>query len=228
MNEIDRWINSGAEVGEGLRLLSIHKPNEWLARLVSKAPSRFAWLLREALAPLAESAVFSITVAKGDGRFRQEWPFLADPSCPPELKILAADMITSWHGYVNGHEELYSCLSPEDCFRVAKKTVDNFSRNCSIRSEFQYYKTHRRLLGKDPVFETSRRLKELRSLPIVSLIRKQKALRENIWRIRHEMSKGDRPDLDAERAERLSRRKLELAEVEKMIEEYERSDRRKI
>ena len=226
MNEIDRWISSGAGVEEGLRLLSIHAPNRWLAELVSRLPDRFGHLLRKALIPFSESVSFSQTVARGDGSFRKEWPFLAEPDCPPELKILAADMITSWHGYVNAHEDLYNCVSPEACYDTARKTVDNFSQNCKIRSEFQYYKEHRRVLGKHPVFATTRRLKELRTLPVTSLVRKQRALKGNIWRISHEMAKGDRPDLQEDRAARLAQRKLELAEVERMIQEYERSERR--
>lgn len=227
MSDIDRWLNSGAEVTEGLRLLSIHAPNKWLAELVSRAPGKYSYLLRETLTPFASDASFSSTVARRDGSFRKDWPFLSDPDCPPELKVLAADMITSWHNYVNGHEELYSCLSQEACFATAKKTVENFSRNCRIRDEFQYYKEHHRVLGKHPVFATARRLADLRSLPITSLIRKQRTLLGNIWRIRHEMAKGDRPDLQEERSLRLSQRQVELAEVEKMIKEYEKSDSRR-
>ena len=226
MNEIDRWINSGAEVNEGLRLLSIYAPNKWLSDLVSKAPSRFAYLLKKALSPFATSIPLSQTLARGDGRFRKEWPFLSDPGCPSELKILAADMITSWHEYVDAHEGLFLCMSLEDCYRVAEKTVNNFSQNCKIRYEFQYYKEHHRILGKHPIFAATRRLDNLRRLPITSLIKKQSTLKGNIWRIRHEIGKGDRPDLLEERRLRLHQREIELAEVERMIEEYDRTDQR--
>lgn len=224
MTEIDRWMRSGAEVTEGLRLLSIHAPNRWLEALVTRAPKRYAHLLKQALLPFATMVPLSQQITRG-GRFRDEWPFLADPSCPDEMKILAADMISSWHGYVDGHEDLYRCATPEDCYSAAENVVTNFSQNRKIRSEFEYYKNHGRVLGKHPVFSESRRLAELRRLPVTALVRKQRTLRGNIWRIRDEMAKGDRPDLMESREQRLLRRRKELAEVERMIAEYERTYR---
>lgn len=226
MNEIDRWISSGAGVDDGLRLLSIHAPNQWLSTLVSRNPERFGHLLKKALLPFAESTLFSQRVARGDGSFRKEWPFLADPDCPPELKILAADMISTWHGFVNAHEDLYHCASQEECYDTAKKVVENFRENSGIRTEFSHYREHHRILGKHPVFKTVERLRELRGLPATALERKRRTLKGNIWRIRHEMAKGDHPELDAERASRLRQREVELAEIERMIQEYERSERR--
>lgn len=226
MNEIDIWLNSGAGVQEGLRLLDKHAPNRWLATLVSRNPERFGHLLRKALAPFATSASFSMTVAQGGGRFRREWPFLSEEGCPPELKILAADMITTWHNYVNAHEELFLCDSPEACYRTAKKVVENFSENSGIRMEFSHYRDHRRILGKHPVFRTSERFRELRALPATALERRRRTLEGNIWRIRHEMARGDRPDLDADRASRLRQREVELSEVKRMIQEYERTEQR--
>ena len=111
-NEIDRWICSGAEVTEGLRLLSIYAPNKWLDALVRKAPKEYSHLLKKALLPFATEVPFSHTLTKG-GRFREDWPFLSEPDCPTELKALAADMITSWHNYVNAHEDLFKCTTPE-------------------------------------------------------------------------------------------------------------------
>ena len=131
-NEIDRWICSGAEVTEGLRLLSIYAPNNWLEALVRKAPKAYSHLLKKALLPFSTEVPFSQTLTKG-GRFREDWPFLAEPDCPTELKALAADMITSWHNYVNAHEDLFRCTTPEECFEVAAKTIRNFTQNPSSR-----------------------------------------------------------------------------------------------
>ena len=127
-NEIDRWICSGAEVTEGLRLLSIYAPNKWLDALVRKAPKEYSHLLKKALLPFTTEVPFSQTLTKG-GRFREDWPFLSEPDCPTELKALAADMITSWHNYVNAHEDLFKCTTPEECFEAAEKTVRNFYQN---------------------------------------------------------------------------------------------------
>lgn len=224
-SEIDRWICSGAEVTEGLRLLGIYAPNRWLDTLVRKAPKRYSHLLKKALLPLATEVPFSQTLTRG-GRFREDWPFLSEPDCPVELKALAADMITSWHNYVDAHEELFRCTTPEECFEAAEKTVINFTRNSSSRVEFRYYKEHRRVLGRHPVFALTRRMDSLRRLPVTSLVRKRDNVRDSIWRAEREIRRGDRPDLKAKREERLGRLRMTLNEINRMIEEYEGTDHR--
>lgn len=224
-NEIDRWICSGAEVTEGLRLLSIYAPNKWLDALVRKAPKEYSHLLKKALLPFATEVPFSQTLTKG-GRFREDWPFLSEPDCPTELKALAADMITSWHNYVNAHEDLFKCTTPEECFEAAEKTVRNFYQNAVSRTEFQYYKEHHRILGKHPIFALTKKLDNLRRMPITELIRKRRNVQDSIWRAEREIKKGDRPDLKVSREERLSRLKMTLDEINRMIKEYEGTDNR--
>ena len=224
-NEIDRWICSGAEVTEGLRLLSIYAPNKWLDALVRKAPKEYSHLLKKALLPFATEVPFSQTLTKG-GRFREDWPFLSEPGCPTELKALAADMITSWHNYVNAHEDLFKCTTPEECYECAEKTIRNFSQNSSSRLEFQYYKEHHLILGKHPIFALTKKLDNLRRMPITELIRKRRNVQDSIWRAEREIKKGDRPDLKVSREERLSRLKMTLDEINRMIKEYEGTDNR--
>lgn len=222
-SEIDRWICSGAEVTEGLRLLGIYAPNRWLDFLVRKAPKEYSHLLKKVLLPFATEVPFSQTLTRG-GRFREDWPFLAEPDCPTELKALAADMITTWHNYVNAHEELFKCTTPQECFETAEKTVINFTRNSSSRLEFRYYKEHRRVLGKHPIFALTRRMDTLRRLPVTGLVRKRDNVRDSIWRAEREIRRGDRPDLKARREERLGRLRMTLNEINRMIEEYEGTD----
>lgn len=224
-SEIDRWICSGAEVTEGLRLLGIYAPNRWLDSLVRKAPKEYSHLLKKVLLPFATEVPFSQTLTRG-GRFREDWPFLAEPDCPTELKALAADMITTWHNYVNAHEELFKCTTPQECFETAEKTVINFTRNSSSRLEFRYYKEHRRVLGKHPIFALTRRMDTLRRLPVTGLVRKRDNVRDSIWRAEREIRRGDRPDLKARREERLGRLRMTLNEINRMIEEYEGTDPR--
>lgn len=224
-NEIDRWICSGAEVTEGLRLLSIYAPNKWLDALVRKAPKEYSHLLKKALLPFATEVPFSQTLTKG-GRFREDWPFLSEPDCPTELKALAADMITSWHNYVNAHEDLFKCTTPEECFEAAEKTVGNFYQNSVSRTEFQYYKEHHRILGKHPIFALTRKMDELRRMPVTTLIQKRRNVQDSIWRAEREIKKGDRPDLKVSREDRLARLRMTLNEINRMIEEYEGTDNR--
>lgn len=222
-NEIDRWISSGAEVTEGLRLLSIYAPNRWLDSLVRKAPKEYSSLLKKALLPFASEVPFSQTLTRG-GRFREDWPFLSEPDCPTELKALAADMISSWHNYVNAHEALFNCLTPAECFAAAEKTIRNFSQNSEIRTEFQYYKEHHRILGKHPIFALSKRMDSLRRLPVTKLTQKRRNIQDSIWRAERAIKKGDRPDLKAGREERLVHLRMTFAEINRMINEYEGTD----
>lgn len=215
-NEIDRWIDSGAEVSEGLRLLNIYSPNVHLSKLVSLNP-RYSYLLVDKLKQF--SSDYKCKPKKGR-TFRENWPFLSDPKCPPELKILAADKITAWINMTDGHEELFDCSSPEECFDTAKKVIKNFMENRKITSEFKYYLEHGNVLGKHPIFASTKKITALRRLPVAELFRKQRNLSENVWRIRNEISKGDKPHLLIEREERLRTRELELEETNRIIDEY--------
>lgn len=135
-------------------------------------------------------------------------------------------MITSWHNYVNAHEDLFKCTTPEECFEAAEKTVRNFYQNSVSRTEFQYYKEHHRILGKHPIFALTKKLDNLRRMPITELIRKRRNVQDSIWRAEREIKKGDRPDLKVSREERLSRLKMTLDEINRMIKEYEGTDYR--
>lgn len=205
--------------------MSIYAPNNWLEALVRKAPKAYSHLLKKALLPFSTGVPFSQTLTKG-GRFREDWPFLAEPDCPTELKALAADMITSWHNYVNAHEDLFRCTTPEECFEVAEKTIRNFTQNSSSRLEFQYYKEHHRVLGKHPIFALAKKMNELRRLPITSLFQKRKNVQDSIWRAEREIRQGDRPDLKISREERLARLRMTLNDINRMIEEYEGTETR--
>ena len=51
------------------------------------------------------------------------------------------------------------------------------------------------------------------------LIRKEKQLRDNIWRIKSEIAKGDKPYLLYDREQRLKEREKELELVTQMLDE---------
>ena len=231
-NEIDRWIDSGAEVLEGLRLLSIYAPNHHLDTLVRRSPRRFSPLLRQTLLRFATPRItmttpFSAAPPPPKTKFRENWPFLSEPDCPPELKILAADKITAWEESVKAHEELFQCTGEEQCYETAKKVVENYSNNRKIFSEFTHYKEHHSVLGEHPIFKESKESAKLRSMPIMELVRKQQNLEEAIWRASHEIEKGDKPHLRPEREERIEAKRRMLAQVKRMIEDYEQRRERR-
>ena len=218
MTEIEQWLRTGAGVQEGLRLLSVYRPNPYLARMVERHPEKYRDLLIRTLAGTDRQSVAE-TVAGGRS-FREDWPFLSKPDCPPELKILAADKITAWSNFAREHENLFACRTPEQCLETAKKCVFFYRQNRKIFSEFAHYRETGQVLGKHPVFGEVRRSRELLSEGPVELTRKQRNLRAAVWRLRKQLQEGARPDLEAGRRELLLSKERELAEVEKILDNY--------
>lgn len=219
MTEIEQWLRTGAGVREGLRLLSVYRPNQYLARMVERRPEKYRDLLIRTLAGTGRAAVAA--TASSSRSFREDWPFLSNPDCPMELKVLAADKITAWTNFSREHENLFSCLSPEACLETAKKCVFFYQQNRKIFSEFAHYKETGQVLGKHPVFGEVHRLQELRAAGPFELLRRQKNLRSAISRLKGQVHTGNRPDLESSRTELLAAKERELAEVEKIIRNYQ-------
>ena len=124
MTEIEQWLRSGAGVPEGLRLLSIYKPNPHLARMVERHPDKYAHLLLKALTGVDRKSI-SETAVRRPG-IRETWPFLSDPDCPPELKILAGSeqagiyAVATENGrqvFITGHSEYDRDTLKKEYFR---------------------------------------------------------------------------------------------------------------
>ena len=218
-NEVQIWLNSGAEVNEGLRLLNKYAPNKHLARLVELNP-KFKHLLIKALAP--EHIVLVQEPPKQTSKsFRTEWSFLREPSCPNELKVLAADKITTYCNYIEAHDALFNCTTNQECYEVAKRVVNNFIENNEIYQELKFYKEHKHILGKHHSFNEQKRINELRKLPLRELIQKQNNIKEAIWRVNSEILKRNKPHLEHKREVSIKAKIAELAEIERLIEQYE-------
>lgn len=221
MTEIEQWLRSGAGVQEGLRLLSVYKPNPLFARMVERHPDKYAPLLVRTLAGVGMDSI-TRTAARSKS-LREEWPFLDDPDCPPELKILAADKITALRNFAREHDRLSSCDSLEACLETARKCVFFYCQNRKILSEFAYYKEHGSVLGKHPVFEEYARRQELVDMGILDLERRRSNLQDAIWRLEKQLRMGERPDLAERRQELVETKRRELAVITKMIADYERA-----
>lgn len=225
MTEIEQWLRSGAGVPEGLRLLSIYKPNPFLARMVERHPDKYKHLLVQALTGVDRKTLANTAIERHG--LRETWPFLSDPDCPPELKILAADKITAYTGFAREHAKLFSCSSLEECLATAKKCVNFYCQNRKIFSEFAYYKEHGVILGKHPVFNEMRNRRKLFSMSILEMERRRQNLRDAIWRLGKQLREGERPDLEADRQLLLEAKENELAEIERFIEDYDNANGRR-
>lgn len=150
--------------------------------------------------------------------FRSQWPFLARPECPPQLKALAADKISAWERYTEAHRKLFDCSSLEECYQVAHELIENVKENRLIYEELDYYRQHGTPLGKHPVWTQFKRFENLRDKNIIELVRMyEKTLPHRIWRIESEIKKGDKPHLQGEREQRLKEVQAELAEVKRIL-----------
>jgi uncharacterized protein YdcH (DUF465 family) len=224
-NEVLKWLQSGANTELGIKLLEKYSTNTLLIRLVKANPVKNGKLLKDSLCKLA-----GVVDVKTDGRpsqqpdpvprdtFRQEFTFLENPDCPYELKALVTDKFSSYHRYRKLHAELFDCTSLEQCGQIARDLLFSYRENREIYAELNYYKQHKTILGKHPIFKHFHRLKELKGMSLRELIKKEEKLQHNIWRIESEIAKGDKPALLDERQQRLELKKNELSEVKRLLD----------
>ena len=218
---VQSWIRAGAEVSTGLLLFSQCSRNTRFPALVRLNPTRYRPLLIERLCAIAELAPPRTEVSQtGRRRFRDDFPFLRDPDCPTELKILASDKITAHERYMRAHDRLFDCTSLEECFRAAQEAIVNFQENRAIFAELDYYREHHTILGKHRIFEHIQRVRTFKGMGIMELVAEQRRLRSAIWRINDELKKGTKPHLQTEREQRRHQKELLLAEVSKLLDAY--------
>ena len=88
-----------------------------------------------------------------------------------------------------------------------------------IWEEIEYYRTHGAILGKHPLMAFYARKKNMLNMTVKQLFREQKRLKANIWRVKSELVKGDKPHLEPERRARLAAYEAELAEINRLLDE---------
>ena len=125
--EIRAWLRAGAEVTAGLLLFSQFSNNTRFASLVKIKPAKYRPLLIEKLCTLAGITPPSEEARPARRRFRDDFPFLRAPDCPPELKILAADKITAHERYIQAHERLFDCTTLNECYTTAREAIERMT-----------------------------------------------------------------------------------------------------
>lgn len=226
---IQEWIKAGAVEKDGIRLLLNIQPHSYAARLVNRnrqanAAIAVRTLLRWAGVPSHAVLVVSpaeiirpitIEAKEQTPRFRQQFPFLAEPNCPYELKILAADKLSAYYNAVSAHQRLTDCTTREQCANTANQIVENWMQNDACFAELRYYADTRKLLGKHPIFTEMKKIKNLRQQSPKQLFDKQRKLKEALRRQKYEMTKNDKPHL-------LPKRQIKLRETETLLNEINR------
>jgi len=157
----------------------------------------------------AEAAPSTISVTEAvKFKLREEFPFLADKSCPDAFKILVADMMTAHDNYIQAHEELFNITNEQEAFDAADTLINNYLDNQAIWKELNHYKTTGAILGKHPYFQDQNRQKELTAKSVPDLMIMLRNIEHSIWRVTKKMKDDPKPELVAKR--------------EKTIRDYER------
>lgn len=135
-----------------------------------------------------------------------------------ELEALASRKFAKYHAYVRLHSLLRDCTDLTQCAKVAGELVDNYIDNRLIWQELNWYKEHGSILGKHPAFAEFRRRRQLNDMSVKQLVKRQQQVEMNIWRVKNELAKGDKPHLDATRQERLAGYEKERADILRLLE----------
>lgn len=217
------WLRAGAEVNAGLRLFSQVSDNSHFVRMVAINPAKYRTMLIAKLCALAGVDAHIATEnqqSPARPKFRDQYPFLRNATCPAELKILAADKLTAWETYTRAHAALFDCMTPEECYKTARTVLDNYLENRRIFEELDYYQKHHKVLGVHPIFDRLRQVRAFKKLSIPDLFRTQRRLRYRVWWLRSAIDKNDKPHLRARREVMLAEYEALLLEVEKIIATY--------
>lgn len=223
VEDVRKWLRAGAEINAGLRLFSQVSDNRHFARMVTINPAKYRPLLISKLCTLVgvdPTIAAEEPQAPRRPKFREQYPFLGNVTCPHELKILAADKLTAWENYTSAHAALFDCVTVDECYTTARKVLDNFLENRRIFEELDYYREHHTPLGVHPIFERMRQIRAFKKLSIPELFRAQKRLQYRVWWYRAEIAKNDKPHLKETREARLEEYEARLFEVDKIIATY--------
>ncbi len=224
-DKVIKWLQNGANAQDGLQLMKQSGASQLTLRLIQSNPAGNKRFMVDYLSKKYEIkneySVFcepEISFKRKSKSFREEFPFLNESNCPVELEALASRKFNKYHAYVDLHKKLRNCTSLGECADVSRSLIESYIENRTIWNELNYYNVHKSLLGKHPIFQEFARRKKLLSLPVKELVLRQQKIENNIWRIKSELKKGNKPHLDVERKERLVGYESELEEVKRLLE----------
>jgi len=131
-------------------------------------------------------------------RFRENYPFLKDATCPDELKVMVANMFAAYDRY----RDAYALLSPEnpdvDNLSAAKEVVENYLDNKVMWAELDHYKENNTLLGEHPIFAELELKKEISGIADIDLSKKLGNASANITKNKNKYEAATDDDKKAE------------------------------
>lgn len=229
---VHNWLLGGADPEVGLRLFMDHcHPSLTTVRIISREPAKHIQTIRTALLkasglgfdfkPIIDREIKKTSPESLRSRMpklRNQWPFLADPTCPPELKLLVSDKITAYTECVKEYGNLTAAVSLEEQLKSVRNLVESFISNHEIFKELKNYSDTGKVLGKHQIFQQYQRIMDLRNLNTLALFDKKKNLEHAIWRNESKIKKEKRQDLLSSRKNKVKELKMQLAEVMRILE----------
>lgn len=136
-------------------------------------------------------------------RFREKYPFLNSPDCPDVLKVLVADMFTSYDNYKAAHARLQVLADDEAAAAVAdcEKVVTEYLKNREIWDELEYYRENGTILGKAAKFREMEAAEDYTKLSEIDLMKKLQSANVNESKHRKAVNTAKEKGEPNERAE---------------------------
>ena len=136
-------------------------------------------------------------------RFREKYPFLNSPDCPDVLKVLVADMFTSYDNYKAAHARLQVLADDEAAAAVTdcEKVVTEYLKNREIWDELEYYRENGTILGKAAKFREMEAAEDYTELSEIDLMKKLQSANVNESKHRKAVNTAKEKGETNERAE---------------------------
>lgn len=150
--------------------------------------------------------------------FREDYPFLTDPNCPEEFKILAADKITAYNKIEDGRKQLEDeKFSKEEKAAIAKEVATADILNSQIHDEFEHFKATNEILGLHPIFSERKLKKKIELMTGEEKARRVNALNTGIRRDKSALKNAKNEKDKIKISERMDEKKLELSLLKKSM-----------
>jgi hypothetical protein len=233
---IYNWLAAGSDPKIGVRLFSWYiNTDPLIGRILSNNPELHLHMVQKALraymnkhaqAGTAKDNAEKIPIppaaaAEKDKKplsLREQFPFLYEPDCPPELKIMAADKITAYHKVIEYYNALGECVTDQQLLSTVQNLVHWYRKNHQIKKEFIHYRDRGKPLGDHEMFEEYKNLQDLRKLSALQLAVLKIQIENNIKNLKKLLKKNDRPDLQIRREEKLQKYILKLNTIISLLQ----------
>ena len=112
---------------------------------------------------------------------------------------------------------MFEAGSLEKILAAAREVVENYLENQLIYEELNHYKKHGEILGKHPIFSRMHRLNEIRAMKTGELVTLKIRLTNNLVKNRRRYKDQPKHKASAKRLNRIETMKLELTEVNRLL-----------